>query len=390
MQSCRGSRDLLPQPLAKPKPPNLSGDRSPAAMRAPIKIDWEEVLPEAVSSRGGDGDEEACFVSFRSPPRASRTREEAEIVGMKDGEMRPEIVSTLRPRRRFEGALSDGGDGNRHRRALLAAEARRPGIDTAAKDGDGCRSAAHDVFKFNDEDRLGEYASRKFYWEPLPVCSTKKNYGQLGIKAHKSLRQVGQRKPISVDKMYSSKPCPSTSSGHNLRVQAIDPDEKSDDEKCQLSASNYLRNSNKRRKENHDSCFPGFQKVRDVVLLDDEDVQPEGQLDCVVREKWNESKIYYPSRDDPEAVELSGSDIKCLDPRVYLSSPVINYYIQYIKRTKLCDDDCRDKFYIFNTYFYSKLEEALLGKGEFVKLRRWWKGINIYHRAYIILPIHGT
>uniref|UniRef100_I1R7Q2 Ubiquitin-like protease family profile domain-containing protein n=2 Tax=Oryza glaberrima TaxID=4538 RepID=I1R7Q2_ORYGL len=130
--------------------------------------------------------------------------------------------------------------------------------------------------------------------------------------------------------------------------------------------------------------------VQDVVLLDDEDVQPEGQVDCRMHDRRNETMIYYPSRDDPEAVELSSSDIKCLDPGVYLSSPVINFYIQYMKRTKLHDDDCREKFYIFNTYFYSKLEEALLGKGEFLKLRRWWKGVNIYHTSYIILPIHGT
>ncbi|XP_073355937.1 uncharacterized protein [Aegilops tauschii subsp. strangulata] len=45
---------------------------------------------------------------------------------------------------------------------------------------------------------------------------------------------------------------------------------------------------------------------------------------------------------------------------------------------------------MFNTYFYSKLQEALSGKGEFVKLRRWWKGVNIFQRGYIILPIHGT
>ncbi|KAL5206421.1 hypothetical protein ABZP36_034630 [Zizania latifolia] len=365
-------------------------------MRGPIKIDWEEVLPDAGSSRGGDcDDEEACFVSFRSPPPPpSMTREEAEVVRMEDGELRREIAKACRLRRPFEGILSDGGEGNRRRRALLEAEARRRGIDTVAKDGDGCRSAAHDdVFKFDIEDRLGGYASRKFYGESSAVCSTKKNYGQLHIKTHRSLRQVGQRKPISVDKMYSSKPCSSTLSGHKLRIHAIDPDEKADDEKCRLSAMNNSRNSTKRRKKHRDSCFPGLQKVRDVVLLDDEDVQPEGQVDCVVHEKWNESRIYYPSsqnRDDPEAVELCGSDIKCLDPGVYLSSPVINYYIQYIKRTKLRDDDCRDKFYIFNTYFYSKLEEALSGKGEFVKLRRWWKGIDIYHRAYIILPIHGT
>lgn len=126
-----------------------------------------------------------------------------------------------------------------------------------------------------------------------------------------------------------------------------------------------------------------------MVLLDDEDVQPE-EPDCGVPDKWTEPKIYYPSRDDPEAVELTSSDIKCLDPGVYLSSPVINYYIQYIKRTKLCNEDCRDKFHIFNTYFYSKLREALLGKGEFSKFRRWWKGVNIFQRGYVILPIHGT
>jgi hypothetical protein len=27
--------------------------------------------------------------------------------------------------------------------------------------------------------------------------------------------------------------------------------------------------------------------------------------------------------------------------------------------TRLCDENFRDKFYIFNTYFYGKLEEAL-------------------------------
>uniref|UniRef100_A0A453JQM9 Ubiquitin-like protease family profile domain-containing protein n=1 Tax=Aegilops tauschii subsp. strangulata TaxID=200361 RepID=A0A453JQM9_AEGTS len=96
------------------------------------------------------------------------------------------------------------------------------------------------------------------------------------------------------------------------------------------------------------------------------------------------------NRDDPEAVELTSSDIKCLDPGVYLSSPVINYYIQYIKRDKFQREAARNNFHMFNTYFYSKLQEALSGKGEFVKLRRWWKGVNIFQRGYIILPIHGT
>lgn len=32
---------------------------------------------------------------------------------------------------------------------------------------------------------------------------------------------------------------------------------------------------------------------------------------------------------------------------------------RYIKRTRLCNENFRDKFYIFNTHFFGKLEEAL-------------------------------
>jgi hypothetical protein len=32
----------------------------------------------------------------------------------------------------------------------------------------------------------------------------------------------------------------------------------------------------------------------------------------------------------------------------------------------------------------------ILFQDEFSKLRRWWKGVNILNKAYIILPIHGT
>uniref|UniRef100_A0A0E0JC74 Ubiquitin-like protease family profile domain-containing protein n=1 Tax=Oryza nivara TaxID=4536 RepID=A0A0E0JC74_ORYNI len=366
----------------------------------PIEIDWEEVMPTTTTASSSHGDDvEVRFVSTstrssvaqRLRPRGARTEEEAEIVRMRDDELRREMAFAGRLRPRFEGILGDGGEGNRRRRALLEAEARRRGIGpAAAKDGDDRHSTSRDVFSFDIEDQLGEDASRRFCGKPWPVSSTKENYGQLGIETRRSSRQIEQRKPISVDKMYSSKPCSSTLSGHKLRVHAIDPDEKADDEKSEPSTRYSFRNYIKKRKEKHQSCLSDFQKVQDVVLLDDEDVQPEGQVDCRMHDRRNETMIYYPSRDDPEAVELSSSDIKCLDPGVYLSSPVINFYIQYMKRTKLHDDDCREKFYIFNTYFYSKLEEALLGKGEFLKLRRWWKGVNIYHTSYIILPIHGT
>ncbi|KAI5000292.1 hypothetical protein ZWY2020_004881 [Hordeum vulgare] len=127
---------------------------------------------------------------------------------------------------------------------------------------------------------------------------------------------------------------------------------------------------------------------KEVVLLDDEDIEPSTSVDVEMANIWDISQIYYPSRTDPETVELTYSDIKCLDPEVFLKSPVINFYIQYLKKSRPCDD-----LYIFNTYFYSKLEEALSRTGEcdsqFSKLRRWWKNIDIFRIPYLLLPIHG-
>ncbi|XP_015694789.1 ubiquitin-like-specific protease 1D [Oryza brachyantha] len=128
-------------------------------------------------------------------------------------------------------------------------------------------------------------------------------------------------------------------------------------------------------------------KQKDVVLLDDEDMEPAESDE--ITHKLDESKIYYPSRTDMETVELTYSDIKCLEPEEYLKSPVINFYMQYLRKSRTCGD-----LYMFSTYFYSKLEEALSRMGDhddsqFRKLRRWWKNVDIFRQAYIILPIHG-
>ncbi|KAG0486041.1 hypothetical protein HPP92_008136 [Vanilla planifolia] len=135
----------------------------------------------------------------------------------------------------------------------------------------------------------------------------------------------------------------------------------------------------------------GQKKVQDVVFLDEEDAQiKETAIDT--SDDWGKAKLYYPSRDDPESVELSYCDIKCLEPQQYLSSPIMNFYILYLQRPLSSANKIRGEYYFFNTYFYGKLEEALLKKGDrfsrFQKLRRWWKGVNIFEKAYIFVPIH--
>lgn len=98
-------------------------------------------MPTTTTASSSHGDDvEVRFVSTstrssvaqRLRPRGARTEEEAEIVRMRDDELRREMAFAGRLRPRFEGILCDGGEGNRRRRALLEAEARRRGIGPAA------------------------------------------------------------------------------------------------------------------------------------------------------------------------------------------------------------------------------------------------------------------
>uniref|UniRef100_A0A7N0TEL7 Ubiquitin-like protease family profile domain-containing protein n=1 Tax=Kalanchoe fedtschenkoi TaxID=63787 RepID=A0A7N0TEL7_KALFE len=108
-------------------------------------------------------------------------------------------------------------------------------------------------------------------------------------------------------------------------------------------------------------------------------------------------RISYPSRDDPTSVIITSKDMDCLDPQEYLSTPIMDFYIRFLQLHYLQQPGSptlksRCDFHFFNTYFYSKLTEAVSCKGgddtTFTKFRRWWKGTNIFHKAYILLPIY--
>lgn len=135
-------------------------------------------------------------------------------------------------------------------------------------------------------------------------------------------------------------------------------------------------------------------KKFEMVVLDEEDCQPTYtiQEEDETLERM-EAKIYYPSRDDPECVEVHYSDIKCLAPEAFLSSTIMNFYIRYLQRPVSATGKSRSDNHFFSTYFYGKVKEAVLSKRNdkatvFSKLRRWWKGVNIFEKAYILLPIN--
>ncbi|XP_024023957.1 ubiquitin-like-specific protease 1D isoform X1 [Morus notabilis] len=112
-------------------------------------------------------------------------------------------------------------------------------------------------------------------------------------------------------------------------------------------------------------------------------------------ESMKDVKIYYPSRDDPESVEISYVDFDCLAPEAYLTSTIMNFYMRYLQQHASPTNRVMRDCHFFNTYFYNKLQGAVSDKGSgnngfFVKFRRWWKGVNIFQKEYILIPINES
>ncbi|XP_022945620.1 ubiquitin-like-specific protease 1D [Cucurbita moschata] len=151
-----------------------------------------------------------------------------------------------------------------------------------------------------------------------------------------------------------------------------------------------LRKKDASQVQQSDNSMP--RKGQTIVVVDEEEALamkiPEHDDKCM-----KEAKIYYPSRDDPESVEICFEDINCLDPEGYLTSTIMNFYIRYLQQQAFSTKKVICNYHFFNTYFYEKLKEAVSNKGKdrenfFVKFRRWWKGVNIFQKAYVLIPIH--
>ncbi|OAY72674.1 Ubiquitin-like-specific protease 1D [Ananas comosus] len=198
-------------------------------------------------------------------------------------------------------------------------------------------------------------------------------------------RTSSRESPSRSVNSYADKEKNRSSDDNNRDVILSSTSSNTDKNHCTLSARR------KRRTEFGDLVGLKSQKVQEVVLLDEDmpSILPT-EKDTTVQPKREDTTDEW---EHPQSVELSYADIKCLDPESYLSSPIINFYIMYLQRSLSPTGRPGGEYYFFNTYFYNKLEEALSAKEDrnacFWKLRRWWKGVNIFKKAYIFLPVHG-
>lgn len=162
------------------------------------------------------------------------------------------------------------------------------------------------------------------------------------------------------------------------------------------NSENFSTNSSKKKDDCRvlpSNCSRPRKDPTVVVLDEDEPQLGTTELAKELAEHMKDAKISYPSRDDPASVEIAYKDMDCLAPEAFLTSPIMNFYIRYIRLQASPANKATCDYHFFNTFFYKKLEQAISYKGSdkesfFVKFRRWWKGVNIFEKAYILIPIH--
>ncbi|KAG6534115.1 ubiquitin-like-specific protease 1D isoform X1 [Zingiber officinale] len=313
----------------------------------------------------------------------------------------------------FANRLADRGDKLRINLRELQSERNRRKLVVSSKGVGACCSLSQ-LTNSNPSGTVAHYHADTTTSEPFSQSSSEKLEDQAVVACSKGTKIASQDKG-KVSKKCELKTC---GRGHQIAVSSSQPPNVSRQQTPSLSARNSsekdLRFSNSdsrifkscslscnRRKtcsgnqrlidSGGGNSMARMFKVREVVMLDEE-VHSAHPTGCDTG-KWKKRKIYYPSRDDPESVELSIADIQCLDPESYLSSPIMNFYIQYLQRPESAVNRPGGDYHFFSTYFYKKLGEAVSYRADkacFAKLRRWWKGVNIFEKSYIFVPVHGN
>ncbi|XP_015694319.1 ubiquitin-like-specific protease 1D isoform X2 [Oryza brachyantha] len=202
---------------------------------------------------------------------------------------------------------------------------------------------------------------------------------------------------VSCEEEHSCKPSTSQKVSYvdsSTEMKIIDDDDDDDKDNNGYSMIHKDVHTSQKRKGEFSPAFSmrlrSRKVVEEVVLLDGDTCMSDSAEKT--SSAWDAMKIRYPSWDNPNSIELSRADIKCLEPESLLSSPILNFYIMYLLGQMPSTSRHGGKYHIFNTYFFSKLE-ALASKVDkdayFLNLRRWWKGVDIFQMAYIIFPVHA-
>ncbi|KAG6548106.1 hypothetical protein Mapa_010386 [Marchantia paleacea] len=197
--------------------------------------------------------------------------------------------------------------------------------------------------------------------------------------------------PLNGSHMHSSK-----------HGQLSNSSESSDDDSLKKS------NGAKRRRHSPNTEEPAGPVVE--IFSSDEDDNDTGDMSAVFKplhidqqkgyalrstnaRRMEDFKLAYPSREDPEAVEVEYQDLGRLAPLEFLNDTIIDFYIKYMQRPEFLSSEQKKRFHFFNSFFYKKLYETANPQSkkhgaDLSKLRKWTKGTNVFEKDYLFVPIH--
>ncbi|KAM3754212.1 hypothetical protein ACB098_03G149700 [Castanea mollissima] len=412
------------------------------AKKRPLELDWEKLLPN--SSQNDDDDDDDAPPELIVKSSTTTTTTTATTMGSGDErhedfekwndrmleeqiERKRRTCETMGPRMPDKGEklrltlkrLED----ERERRKL----ARPQKLNSSyAYEGDGCekptQSRSLGVSNgFREESTSSQansgstFASRlcqKMEENQINCGATEAFKEELSILSHCDRRKMTSKEELSQSRRHRGRSSSKqwSSQRHNkLSKHAL----LNANKKRRASPSYSLHQNGEHWSSSFAKKKDAFQvhpngsrhkKEQTVVLIDEDESQSlidedeSESLEITERvdklaECMKDAKITYPSRDDPESIEICYVDINCLAPEGYLTSTIMNFYIRYIQLQASPTNRAMCDYHFFNTYFYNKLKEAVSYKGSdkdtyFAKFRRWWKGVNIFQKAYVLIPIH--
>ncbi|KAG2302553.1 hypothetical protein Bca52824_031204 [Brassica carinata] len=411
-------------------------EQSDSSAKKAFKIDWNSVLEDEDDSRGGGGKErqvpELLIVNTKPHPPSSSSSS-SSLSGdqmdchrnITDRALDEQLERNKSHLVKLGPHLPDNGEKIRLSIASLEAEKQRRVLQRSNMDAERSSKLMHastsgsDVFgggnaASTEASRQGNRDSKEevsrstfaavFSKPKEDTQSTRAAFSEeledLGCesvkpRAEKKIvtRKKSQWRLLSnaVEAEYREKKFNQGSKGNHKSKESygkkkhkeyslLDDDSNGhDDTPKEWSWEEYPSQSSKRRKEVEDS----------VINIDEEEPQPSTVADQTVElPEGLLEDICYPSSDDPHFVQVCRKDLECLAPQEFLNSPVMNFYIRFLQQQQV-STGC----HFFNTYFYKKLCDAVTNKGNdkdasFVRLRRWWKGIDLFRKAYIFIPIH--
>ncbi|OMO78205.1 Peptidase C48, SUMO/Sentrin/Ubl1 [Corchorus capsularis] len=317
-----------------------------------LKLDWNQLL----SKKPGDDEPLPPLVVITTEPQQPGRQSDAmgggdyqdreHLVGMTDRELDENI---RRQRQTFENVASrlpDKGEKIRCKIERLEEEKERRKLSGRKMDANGFEKApCSSSLTIVDCRIINGFAKETSVMNP---CGGRKNIYNGEISQRERHRV---RKSRRINSQHNRKPSFSDQKDRTASVHSLYDKDDNLQSIAKINASQVPPSNGSRQR-----------KDRTVILVDEEEPQLVNttELEVKLPNCEKNAKIYYPSRDDPESVEICFGDIDSLAPEGFLRSPIMNFYIRYLQQqaspTNLSD------YHFFNTYFYPKLKEAVKHK----------------------------